>query len=70
MREWAGILARVNSPAFGFTMDCANLAFDLDDPIRLARIMAPYTLTTHYKNYQIIRTNSGLALGNYGDTSQ
>ena len=44
VRELASILARVGSPAFGFTLDSANLAFDLDDPLRLAQIMAPYTL--------------------------
>ena len=64
VRELAGILARVGSPAFGFTVDCANLAFDLDDPLRLARIMAPHALTTHYKNYRIVRTPAGLALEN------
>ncbi len=32
VRELASILARVGSPAFGFTVDCANLAFDLDAP--------------------------------------
>ena len=64
VRELAAILARVNSPAFGFTVDCANLAFDLDDPLRLAGIMAPYALTTHFKNYRIIRTRQGLALEN------
>ncbi len=56
--------ARVDSPAFGFTLDCANLAFDLDDPLRLARIMAPHALTTHFKNYRVIRTRRGLALEN------
>jgi sugar phosphate isomerase/epimerase len=64
VRELASILARVHSPAFGFTVDCANLAFDLDDPLRLAGIMAPFALTTHYKNYRVIRTRSGLALEN------
>jgi 3-oxoisoapionate decarboxylase len=64
VRELASIWARVNSPAFGFTVDCANLAFDLDDPLRLAEIMAPHALATHYKNYQILRTHQGLALGN------
>jgi len=64
VRELVSIHARVNSPAFGFTLDCGNLAFDLDDPIRLAGILAPYALTTHYKNYQILRTKRGLALGN------
>ena len=54
----------MNSPAFGFTLDCANLAFDLDDPLRLAGIMAPHALTTHFKNYRVIRTGSGLALEN------
>ena len=64
VRELDSILSRVDSPAFGFTVDCANLAFDLDDPIRLAKIMAPHALTTHYKNYRIIRTKNGLALEN------
>ncbi len=64
VRELASILARVGSPAFGFTVDCGNLAFDLDDPVRLAEIMAPYALTTHFKNYRIIRTPRGLALEN------
>ena len=41
VRELASILARVHSPAFGFTVDTANLAFDLDDPLRLTQIMAP-----------------------------
>ena len=64
VRELASIHSRVGSPAFGFTLDSANLAFDLDEPLRLARIMAPYTFTTHYKNYRIIRTVKGLALEN------
>jgi 3-oxoisoapionate decarboxylase len=64
VRELAAIYARVNSPAFGFTVDCANLAFDLDNPVRLAEILAPHALTTHFKDYRIIRTGEGLALQN------
>jgi len=64
VRELASIFARVNSPAFGFTVDCGNLAFDLDDPLRLAGILAPHALTTHLKNYRIMRTRTGLALEN------
>jgi len=64
VRELASLLARVNSPAFGFTVDCANLAFDLDDPLRVAGILAPHALTTHFKNYRVVRTPSGLALEN------
>jgi sugar phosphate isomerase/epimerase len=64
VRELASIFARVNSPAFGFTIDCANLAFDLDDPLRLAGILAPHAYTTHFKNYRILRTPRGLALEN------
>jgi sugar phosphate isomerase/epimerase len=64
VREHASILARVNSPAYGFTVDCGNLAFDLDNPLRLAEILAPRAWTTHYKNYRIIRTRDGLALEN------
>ena len=36
VRELVSILARVDSPAFGLTVDCANMAFDLDIPQRLA----------------------------------
>ncbi len=64
VRELASIFARVDSPAFGFTVDAANLAFDLDDPLRLAEILAPHALTTHFKNYRILRTAEGLALEN------
>jgi sugar phosphate isomerase/epimerase len=64
VRELASIFARVNSPAFGFTVDCANLAFDLDDPLRLAGILAPHAWTTHFKDYRIRRTLAGLALEN------
>lgn len=64
VRELAAIFARVNSRAFGFTIDCGNLAFDLDDPLRLAQIMAPHAVTAHLKNYRIIRTAAGLALEN------
>jgi sugar phosphate isomerase/epimerase len=64
VRELVSIRARVGSPALGFTLDTANLAFDLDDPLRLARIMAPHSFTTHFKNYRIVRTPRGLALEN------
>jgi sugar phosphate isomerase/epimerase len=64
VREWLSIRSRVNSPAMCFTMDTANLAFDLDDPIRLARMLAPFTAATHLKNYRILRTAAGLALEN------
>lgn len=64
VQELLSIHARVGSPALGFTVDCANLAFDLDQPLCLARMMAPYALTTHYKNYRIVRTECGLALEN------
>ncbi len=64
VRELASIHARVNSPAFRFTVDTGNLAFDLDDPCRLAEIMAPHTASTHLKNYEILWTDRGLALGN------
>jgi sugar phosphate isomerase/epimerase len=64
VRELLSMLARVNSPAFGFTLDTANLGFDLDDPLRLAAMVVPYTLTTHFKNYRIVRTATGLALEN------
>ncbi len=64
VRELASIYARVDSPAFGFTVDTANLAFDLDNPLRLAEILAPHAITTHFKNYRIIPTAEGLGLEN------
>ena len=65
VRELASIQARVHSPAFGFTVDTANLAFDMDEPLRLTQIMPPFALTTHFKNYRVIRTPQGLALENW-----
>ena len=64
VRELASIWSRVNSPALGFTLDTANLGFDLDEPLRLARILVPFAWTTHFKNYRIVRTGKGLALEN------
>lgn len=64
VRELTSIAARVNSPALGFTIDVANLAFDLDDPLRLLEILGPRGLTVHYKDYRILRTPEGLALAN------
>lgn len=64
VRELASILARVDSPALGLTVDVANLAFDLDDPLRLAAMLTPHALSTHFKDYRILRTSRGLALGN------
>ena len=64
VRELLSIRSRVNSPAMCFTMDTANLAFDLDDPVRLARMLAPFTAATHFKNYRVIRTPAGVALAN------
>ncbi len=46
-------------------MDCANLCFDLDAPQRLSEIMAPYALTTHFKNYRVVRGRQGLGLENF-----
>ena len=64
VRELMSIVARVGSPAFGVTVDCANIAFDLDAPQRLAEILAPYALTTHFKNYRVVRGRDGLGLEN------
>ncbi len=64
VREYASIRTRINSPAYGFAVDCANLAFDLDEPVKLARMLAPFAWSTHYKNYRILRTKNGLALEN------
>ncbi len=64
VRELMSIVARVGSPAFGVTVDCANIAFDLDSPQRLTEIVAPYALTAHFKNYRIVRSHDGLALEN------
>ena len=64
VRQLASIHSQVASPAYGFVVDTGNLAFDLDDPLRLAGIMAPNTHATHFKNYRILRTENGLALEN------
>jgi len=64
IREYASIRTRIGSPAYGFAVDCANIAFDLDEPVKLARMLAPFAFTTHFKDYRILRTKDGLALEN------
>jgi len=64
VRELVSIYARVDSPAFGFAVDTADLAFDLDHPGRLAEILAPYALTAQLKNYRVLPSGEGLALEN------
>ena len=64
VRELASIHAAGQQSGLRFYARLRNLAFDLDNPLRLAEILAPHALTTHFKNYRIIRTGEGLALQN------
>lgn len=48
--ELAELVERVDSPWFGVCLDTANNLRLLEDPVRVARVLAPYTRATHVKD--------------------
>ena len=44
------ILANVNSPYLGVTLDTGNALRVFDDPVEAARKLAPHTVATHIKD--------------------
>jgi sugar phosphate isomerase/epimerase len=48
--ELAELVQRVDSPWFGVCLDTANNLRLFEDPVRVARTLAPYTRATHVKD--------------------
>ncbi len=57
--ELIDIVANVSSPSVGICLDLGNPLITMEDPITAAEKMAPYTFTTHFKDYAIQMTNYG-----------
>jgi len=67
--ELVDIVEKVASPNVGICLDLGNALVTFEDPLEAAKKMAPYTFTTHFKDYAIKMTNYGFkvcgaALGN------
>ena len=64
VRELASIHARVTARPSASPSIAPIWPSIWTTPLRLAEILAPHALTTHFKNYRIIRTRDGLGLEN------
>lgn len=51
--EIAQIVKNVNSPNLRVSLDTANAFPVFEEPVEAARILAPYTVTTHFKDFKV-----------------
>ncbi len=58
--ELLELLGRLDSRAFGVTLDTGNLLMRLDDPVAAVAQLAPWVLTTHIKDAILAFTPRGL----------
>lgn len=58
--ELLDLLDRLDSRAFGVTLDTGNLLMRLDDPVAAVAQLAPWVLTTHIKDAILAFTPRGL----------
>ncbi len=56
------VVQKVNSPNIGICLDLGNSMFTFEDPLIAAEKMAPYTFTTHFKDYAVKMTNYGFTV--------
>lgn len=66
--ELLEVVRRVDSPAVGVCLDVGNPLLTGEDPLAATRKLAPYAVTTHFKDYTFQPTNygakiAGVALG-------
>ncbi len=59
-RELLDLLDRLDSRAFGVTLDTGNLLMRLDDPVAAVAQLAPWVLSTHIKDAILAFTPRGL----------
>lgn len=57
--ELVYIIEKVASPNVGICLDLGNPLLTMEDPIEATEKMAPFTFTTHFKDYAIQMTNYG-----------
>ncbi len=58
-RELERLIQAVDSPSVRVNLDTANPLGLLEDPVEAARVLAPYTVTSHYKDGCIHVTDEG-----------
>lgn len=66
--ELLQVVRAVDSPWVGICLDVGNAMLTLEDPLAATAKMAPYAVTTHFKDYAMVPTNyggkiAGVALG-------
>lgn len=52
--ELVSVMKQINSPWIGLHYDFGNAMMVWEEPVEAARKMAPYTLTTHFKDHIVI----------------
>lgn len=57
--ELVGLIGRLGSPYVGICLDVGNPLAVLEDPVFAADKMAPFAVTTHFKDYALEMTNYG-----------
>ncbi len=57
--ELVGLIERLESPRVGICLDVGNPLAVLEDPVFAADKMAPFAVTTHFKDYALEMTNYG-----------
>jgi sugar phosphate isomerase/epimerase len=58
--ELIALLGRIDPDIAGVTLDTGNIVMRLDDPVELARRLAPYVVATHVKDAVLAFTPRGL----------
>lgn len=57
--ELVRVVQAVDSPWVGICLDLGNAMLTFEDPIQACRKMAPFAMTTHFKDHGVTLTNSG-----------
>jgi sugar phosphate isomerase/epimerase len=57
--ELLEVVGRVDSPWVGVCLDVGNAMLTGEDPLAATRRLAPYAVTTHFKDYALQPTNYG-----------
>ena len=51
--ELHGVICKIDSPHIGVLFDVGNSLGTLDDPVEAARLLGPYTVATHVKDFAV-----------------
>jgi 3-oxoisoapionate decarboxylase len=57
--ELVSVFKTVDSPWVGICLDLGNAMLTFEDPIQACKKMAPFAMTTHFKDHGVTLTNAG-----------